>query len=277
MTGPVRIRASRVVLGVLVPALLIAGLLWLDRGSLQRGNRLYRAGESAQAADVYRRAAERTDEPPPVAPYNLGTALLGLDAEEAEAQLRTAVDGADATVVQHGLYNLGYRYLSAVSGAMEPDSMLAVLGEAVASFRGALRLDPSDERARWNLALAQRRLDALAPVNGTPDVDDNAGTSDDEIEIDDQSLSRSETAEAVSGLEPEDPRPADNIGERSGSQQGAREAWAAQDPGPMTRDVAFGLLGGVKDNPETLVRGFLWSHRPDVPWWESHAYPGGGW
>ena len=85
------------------------------------------------------------------------------------------------------------------------------------------------------------------------------------------------TADAVSGLEPEDARLADNTGERQGALEGARESWASQDPGPLTRTAAFGLLERVNDEPESLIRGILWAHRPDIAWWESQPYPGGGW
>ena len=46
---------------------------------------------------------------------------------------------------------------------MELDATVNALRGAVASNRLALRLDPADESARWNLALAQDWLDALAP------------------------------------------------------------------------------------------------------------------
>jgi hypothetical protein len=119
-------------------------------------------------------------------------------------------------------------------------------------------------------------LDALIP----PDEDtgrESGSESDDEIAMNDPSLARSETAEAESGPEPEDPQPADNIGERRGPQEGAREAWATHDPGPMTRGEALELLSRVNDQTETLVTGILWSHRPDIAWWTGQAYPGGGW
>lgn len=276
MNSTERFGVRRSLLALVAVGLVVAALLWLDRGSLERGNRLYRGGDAGRAAALYRHAADGDDETHPLAPYNLGTALLGLDPDSAETSLRIAAQAEDPTIAQRGLYNLGYRYLTSVSGAMEPDSMVATLVQAVASLRGALRMNPSDAAARWNLALAQRKLDALAPAAGTPDTE-NSGESDDELEVDDLALARSEDADAVSGLEPEDPTEVDNRGQRSGAQQGAREAWAAQDPGPMTPGAAFGLLGQVDDDPEKLVRGILWSHRPEVPWWESHAYPGGAW
>ena len=66
-------------------------------------------------------------------------------------------------------------------------------------------------------------------------------------------------------------------GPRRGAVEGEREALAGQDPGPMTATTASGLPEAVIDEPESLIIRILWSHRPDVPWWEPQAYPGGGW
>ena len=267
---PVRpVLAGAIVLGLSLPV-----FLWNDQRSLERGNRLYRSGESESAAEVYRRDAEETRVP--LTEYNLGTALLGVHPDSAEAHLRVAADSGDAVSAQRGYYNIGYRYLTMGGGLMRPDSTIVALAGAVIHNRVALRLDPQDGEARWNLALAQRRLDALVPPDEQAERE-GGGEGDEEFAIDDQSLTRSETADAVAGLEPEDPRAADNTGERQGSEEGAREAWATQDPGPMTRGDAVGLLDGVDDDAEALIRGILWSHRPDIAWWESQPYPGGAW
>jgi hypothetical protein len=101
--------------------------------------------------------------------------------------------------------------------------------------------------------------------------------TDDEVAMNNPELARSEDSPAESGVEPEDPRAAENPGERSGPRQGAREAWATQDPGPLSREDALNLLYNLNDEPELLLRGILWSHRPDVAWWSGQPYPGGRW
>lgn len=264
-----------VALGI-IGLLACAGLIRLDRGSPERGNRLLRAGQPEAAARIYASARAGGESTTQMLSYNLGTALLGTGADSATAPLVLGVSGPDSIVSHRALYNLGYRYLTAVDGSAPPDSVVPYLSEAVRMLRASLRLDPSDEDARWNLALAQSRLDALAPVSGTPDMEGDA-SSEDELVIDDLAMSRSETADAVSGLEPEDPRSAENRGERQGAEEGAQEAWAAQDPGPMDAAAARTMLERVADDPEALVRGILWSHRPDIAWWESQPYPGGSW
>lgn len=259
---------------VVVAATLVPVFIWRDQSTVERGNRLYRGGDALRAVEVYLGVGGDGDRGS--AQYNLGTALLPLDPDSAEGLLRSATEASDPGARQRGFYNLGYRYLNAVRGPTGIDSSTTTLSAAVESNRAALRLNPADDAARWNLALAQRRLDELLPPDEEADRE-SGSTDSEELVIEDQALARSETADAVSGLEPEDPRTGDNTGERRGAEEGAREAWASQDPGPMTRDAAVGLLRRVQDQPETLIRGILWSHRPDIAWWESEPYPGGGW
>ena len=260
---------------VVAATFMVSLFVWQDQSSVERGNRIYRAGDVRGAVEIYQ-SSRSGRAGLAAAEYNLGTALLRLDPDSAETFLRRATGAEDRTTAQRGLYNLGYRLLTLAQAPLPLDSATAVLTEAVESNRAALRLDPTDASTRWNLALAQRRLDAIMP----PDVAvgrESSADSDDELLIDDLALARSKSPEAVSALEPEDPREADNTGERQGAREGAREAWASQDPGPMTNAEALGLLGTVNDRPESLIRGILWSHRPPIAWWEAQAYPGGRW
>lgn len=243
--------------------------------SVEHGNRLYHLGDSEGAAAIYEPASDRGADD---ALYNLGTALLDFDFDSAGVVLSEATDTDDPAKAQKAYYNLGYALVSTgiVPRPVTPDSAQAVLRRAVEVGRMALRLDPTDDDARWNLALAQRALDAMQPP-GENRGRESSGESDDEVPQDDPAMARSETAEAESGPEPDQPREVEASGPRRGPREGAREAWAAQDPGPMTEGAAVDLLGTVIDRPEDMVRGLLWAHRPDVAWWAGQAYPGGRW
>jgi Ca-activated chloride channel family protein len=260
---------------VIMAAVAVPLLLRQHSRSIEHGNRLYHDGDSEGAAYVYTPAVERGAEG---ALYNLGTALLDLDFDSADAVLSDAIEAADPATTQRSYYNLGYALLvtGQIPRPITPDSAASILRRAVENGRLALRMDPADDDARWNLALAQRALDAMQPP-GSNRGRESSGDSDDEIPMNDPSMARSETAEAESGAEPDDPREADNSGPRQGPLEGAREAWAAQDPGPMTQADATNLLLTVNDETEALVRGLLWAHRPDVAWWAGQAYPGGAW
>ncbi|MEX1256647.1 MAG: hypothetical protein WEG36_03405 [Gemmatimonadota bacterium] len=259
---------------ILVALALGALFFWLDRGSLERGNWVAHEGDLSEAATLYRRHAD--DPENVVAAFNLGTVLLDTDPEQARERL-AAVAGAsvDTLVTQRAHYNLGHGFLTASGAGIEADSAVVLLGQAVESNRAAIRLRSGDFDARWNLAVAQRMLDSLGHRPLEPDYQVSAG--EDETRVDLNALVRSETGDGASGLEPDTPNPGEVFGERSAPRQGARESWTSQDPGPLEGPAALRFLSDVRDGPEQLIRGLLWSHRPDVAWWNSAPYPGGGW
>jgi hypothetical protein len=264
-----RRRAGFVLVATVLAVAVFAGL---DRRSVARANRLYHVGEVEAAATTYARTAEADA----AVAYNLGTALMSYEPDSAGFVLRRSAETDDPETRKRSLYNLGYHLIVRLGGLMTQDSIRMMLEESIAANRLALRLDPADADVRWNLAVAQRRLDAMIPP-GEDTGRSSSGESDDEVAMNNPELARSEDSPAESGMEPEDPRAADNPGERSGPLQGAREAWATQDPGPLSPEDARSLLTGLNDEPELLLRGVLWSHRPDVAWWSGQPYPGGRW
>jgi hypothetical protein len=262
------------VVGILVAGLLGSAALRADRGTLERGNRLYRGGDTIAAQGIYRSRA-MAPTATAVESYNLATSLLTVAPDEADRLLRGALAIGDTLVANPGFYNLGYSLLTSVRPDLPIDSVVALLRGAITSNRIALRFDLSDEDARWNLALSQRLMDSIALTGQVEDRQEISGQ--DETRIEDLARTRSEMGEGESGEEPEQPRDAENVGLRRGAANGAREAWASQDPGPLTEVDATRLLERVVDDPEQLVRGLLWAHRPDVPWWATRTYPGGNW
>ena len=270
--GRTAVRAT--IAGFVTAALLGSALLWRDHTTLQHANHLYRSGDTVQAIEVYRDRA-LVGIPREIAAYNLGTALVTVDPTEARTHLRGAITGGDTAVVRRGLYNLGYGLIASVREQLPADSAITLLAEAVRSNRLALRLDVSDEDARWNLALSQRLLDSVSNTGRYSEQQASAGT--DETLLDLIAIARSPLGEGVSGLEPEGARSSESIGQRTGATAGAREAWASQDPGPVSDTDALRLVDAIYDGPELLVRGILWSNRPDVAWWASQPYPGGNW
>lgn len=277
MSAPTGNEARRWIVGVIVASVvLLPVLVRQELRSVERGNRMYRSGEEASAAELYGRVVGSDSVGELATTFNLGTSLLFSETDSAKELLRRVTGDDDRATAQRAHYNLGFGQLIASETPAAPDSVLPELRAAVRSFRQALRLDPYDQDARWNLALAIRRLEALLPP-GEDTGEESGSESDDEVPMNDAQLARSEDAPAESGPEPPDPRPTDDSGERVGPREGAREAWALQDPGPLTTERALQLLAAVEDDAELLLKGILWSHRPDIAWWTGQAYPGGSW
>ena len=142
------------VAGIAFVAVLILGV-----GDYERGNRHYRAGRYEEAVAAYREALEDGDDRPQLR-YNLGTALLRLGRyEEAQQHLEAALQDVDPALRQRTLYNLGNRFLEEGRGAGEAERRSQLLDAAAELYKEALRLDPSDPDAKWNLELALREQD----------------------------------------------------------------------------------------------------------------------
>lgn len=150
---------------------LAAGLVAWGIGDKEEGNRLYRAGKFTEAAAAYAKALKDGDDSPELH-YNLGTVLLRLGRyEEAEQHLKAALKNVEPALRERTLYNLGNRYLYAAraqaaggSAGAAPggapgappggQDTRATLDAAVKAYEQALRIDPRDGWAKWNLELA---------------------------------------------------------------------------------------------------------------------------
>lgn len=137
------------------------GFGWsVERGSLERANRLQRDGRVEEAVDAYQ-ARTRTTPSDPELRYNLGTALAALDSVAAEIELARATPGGGPEIRARANYNIGVVRLGDALEAGEPDSVRADAAAAVEANRAALRLRPGDPDAKWNLAMAVRLLDSI--------------------------------------------------------------------------------------------------------------------
>ena len=141
-----------------VQAMLVASVLSLSAygpGDLERGNRLYREGRYAEAVAAYE-SALRSGTSSPQLFYNLGTALVRLGRfAEAETYLQRALSGVDPELRRRSFFNLGSRFLEAARGG-GPAPGENLLANAIEAYKRALRLNPDDVDAKWNLELALR-------------------------------------------------------------------------------------------------------------------------
>jgi len=92
----------------------------------------------------------------PARAYNAGNAYYRMRRYEiAAARYRRAAMGP-AVLRQQSVFNLGNALVRAAEEAPERGQLLL---DAVAAYEEALRLDPADQDAKWNLEIALKRLE----------------------------------------------------------------------------------------------------------------------
>jgi Ca-activated chloride channel homolog len=160
---------SRPLSGRAAVLLLVLATTGFAIGDIERGNRHYRAGRYADAVVAYQAALQRGNTTPELH-YNLGTALLRLGRhEEAEQHFAGALQSVEPELRQRTYYNLGNRYLEV---GRQSDAGAPLLDAAAEAYRNALRLDPADRDAKWNLELALQERERQAqqqPDDPEPD------------------------------------------------------------------------------------------------------------
>lgn len=201
-------------------------------GDIERGNRYYREGRYQEAVREYRKALDSGVNTPELH-YNLGTALLQLGRfDEADPHLRTAVRSDNRELRQRAYYNLGNRAL--LPGRQAGEGASELLDAAIASYRQALRLDPSDVDAKWNLELAIREQEQQSQAPQSGGGEDQRKPDDDEP---------SPASGDGSGQSPSQAPGAS--GNRQGSQLEQR---------PMSREQADRILNAIEQDERQLTQ-----------------------
>lgn len=157
---------ARQVQGVISPALgraaavlLAAGLLSC-RGSREavRGQQLYDQGKYLQAYEAYQTVLRQQGGPD--LRYNAGNALYRLNQySEAAKSWREALSGADPKLREAAYYNMGNAF---VRGSEDANALSGYLERSLDAYEEALRLDPTDKEAKWNLEIALERYGSTA-------------------------------------------------------------------------------------------------------------------
>lgn len=211
-------------------------------GDAERGNRLFREGRFEEALAAYSEALEGGRDDPELR-YNIGTTLLRLDRyAEAERQFTRALRSVDPALRTPTFYNLGLRFLEDGRASPDPRAQGRLLDAAVEAFRHALRLDPDDVDAKWNLELALREQQEAA-----------AGGAEGEDERDSQQ-----------GQQGEQPQPG-GAGAPPPPGDGADRPERAPAPGEMTREQAERVLGSVEQDERELFRDQLRDAQRESP------------
>ncbi len=127
------------------------------------GDPLPPPADAAVAARAYQARLEEDPEDP-VLRYDLGTALLRLERfDAARPHLEAASRIGAPDVRQAAYYNLGNSDLEPSFAGRVAGAERERLVRAIAAYKRALLLDPSDADAKWNLELARRLLRRAPP------------------------------------------------------------------------------------------------------------------
>jgi hypothetical protein len=235
-----RTKVLRTAVAVAVCAAGVLGAAALERRSMERANRLHRAGALVDAARAYGDHAGANTDAIGLR-YNFGTTLLDLGSPAAPRELERAIASDDDALRARAFYNLGLWHLREAGNRVSSDSVRSHALASADANKEVLRLEPGQPDARWNLALAQRMLDSINADDGRAGTESVDGTND----SDDQVLSE-ELREF------EDPSDVDQA-----PRQGSDEALAqAQDAQAMTPLEAEAILVGDPDR-SVMVRKLL--------------------
>ena len=147
--------------GLLIGAALLLGCSPAIR-ELRRGERYYDAGRYRDSYEAFRQAVATNGDP--AFQYALGNALYRLHRyEDAAKSFREAA--AVPRLRQRSYFNLGNAYVRAAEEAPEKHEPLR---QAIAAYEDALKLDPADSAAKWNLEIALKRRGDDRESGGSP-------------------------------------------------------------------------------------------------------------
>ena len=119
-----------------------------DRQLIREGNKLFRAGQYADAETRYRKAVEANKDNPQ-AVYNLGNALMAQkkDSAAVEEFQKAAKLEKNPLRKYQAFHNIGV--------ICQTKQMFQ---DAITAYKEALRLNPHDDQTRYNLELCKRQL-----------------------------------------------------------------------------------------------------------------------
>src|SRR5690606_38041809 len=139
-------------------------------------------GKYEEAAAAYQRIVDAGKASPQVH-YNLATTLLALGRmEEADRHFQSALQGVDPELRQRTFFNMGNRFLESGRAEVDPQQQGALLDAAIDAYRRALRIDPADVAAKWNLELALRDREENERQQSMPQQSDRQQESDEQDE-----------------------------------------------------------------------------------------------
>ena len=118
-----------------------------ERSNIREGNRLFRSGKHADSEVSYRKAMEKNPRNPQAA-YNLGNALFAQKKDSAAVVAYQSGVQLETSAIRKAM---GYHNMGVVCQSHK------MFSEAIEAYKNALRLNPKDDEARYNLELCKKQ------------------------------------------------------------------------------------------------------------------------
>jgi Ca-activated chloride channel family protein len=139
--------------------------------------------------------------------YNQGTeAYTRGDFAKASEALRSSLRTQDLALQQRSYYNLGNALYRTGQGTLEkdPEATIRTWEESIKSYQDALSLNDSDEDARYNKALVEKKLEELKKQQKKDDKKDNQEKEDQKDQKDGNDSK--ENKDSQEGEDPKEPK-----------------------------------------------------------------------
>jgi len=209
----------------------------------QTANRQYAAHDFSRALETYRRAEVLRPDLPALN-YNAANTLNQQnDFARAIDEAERAIHSTDANLQDRAYYSIGNAYVRTNQ-----------LREAVDAYKSALRVDPSDVDAKYNLEVIQRRLDQNAGASqptqasgsGQPDQQSGAqpGQAGQPDQAQGQGQAQNAQAQAGQAGQPSGSSTNSSVSGYTGTPEGQA---AALDPGLKQALDQFNQTGNIDD------------------------------
>jgi len=214
-------------------------------GLVREGNKLFAAGQYDQALTRYT-DAQLGDPDNPRLQYNIGTVLYKQKKfkEALESFQKVIATSDENEIKEKAFYNMGNAYFRQAESAGD----IELLSKAVDAYTEALKLDPNDADAKYNLEVARRMLELKKKENPQQQCQNPQNNQNQNQNQNQQNAQNKQN-------KPEENKP--STAEASVNPQENKQATSETQnaaPGKMTREEAEQLLKALEEKERENAR-----------------------
>jgi len=216
-------------------------------GLVREGNKLFAEGQFDQALTRYTDA--QLEEPDnPSLQYNIGTVLYKQKKykEAVESFQKVAATANESDLKEKALYNMGNAYFRQAESAGD----IELLSKAVDAYTEALKLDPNDTDAKYNLEVVRRMLELKKQENPPQKQCQNPQNNQNQK----QDQNRQNAQNKQNKPEENKPATAEASVNPQENKQATSEMQNAPAQGKMTREEAEQLLKALEEKERENTR-----------------------